>query len=37
MGANVLPEWRICRITGPALEAYRDAIWSEFPCVFSRS
>ncbi|XP_011041030.1 PREDICTED: probable acetyltransferase NATA1-like [Populus euphratica] len=26
MGANVLPEWRICRITGPALDAYRDAI-----------
>jgi RimJ/RimL family protein N-acetyltransferase len=26
MGANVLPEWRICRLTGPALEAYRDAI-----------
>ncbi|KAL9402678.1 hypothetical protein Peur_006527 [Populus x canadensis] len=26
MGADVLPEWRICRLTGPALEAYRDAI-----------
>uniref|UniRef100_A0A6N2M3K9 N-acetyltransferase domain-containing protein n=1 Tax=Salix viminalis TaxID=40686 RepID=A0A6N2M3K9_SALVM len=25
MGANVLPEWRICRLTGPALEAHRDA------------
>lgn len=23
MGANVLPEWRICRLTGEALEAYR--------------
>ncbi|KAK7279051.1 hypothetical protein RJT34_24094 [Clitoria ternatea] len=25
MGANVLPEWRICRLTGEALEAYGDA------------
>ena len=23
MGASVLPEWRICRLTGDALEAYR--------------
>lgn len=22
MGAQVLPEWRICRLTGEALEAY---------------
>jgi len=22
MGATVLPEWRICRVTGPALQAY---------------
>lgn len=22
MGANVLPDWRICRVTGPALQAY---------------
>ncbi|KDP44395.1 hypothetical protein JCGZ_20075 [Jatropha curcas] len=26
MGAKVLPEWRICRLTGENLEAYRDAI-----------
>uniref|UniRef100_A0A2P2PLI1 N-acetyltransferase domain-containing protein n=1 Tax=Rhizophora mucronata TaxID=61149 RepID=A0A2P2PLI1_RHIMU len=24
MGAKVLPEWRICRLTGPDLEAYRN-------------
>lgn len=23
MGATVMPEWRICRIAGPALDAYR--------------
>lgn len=22
MGATVMPEWRICRVTGPALQAY---------------
>ncbi|EEF30706.1 probable acetyltransferase NATA1-like [Ricinus communis] len=26
MGAKILPEWRICRLTGDNLEAYRDAI-----------
>ncbi|XP_065872703.1 GCN5-related N-acetyltransferase 8-like [Euphorbia lathyris] len=26
MGAKILPEWRICRLTGESLEAYRDAI-----------
>ncbi|KAF2318506.1 hypothetical protein GH714_008416 [Hevea brasiliensis] len=26
MGAKILTEWRICRLTGEALEAYRDAI-----------
>ncbi|CAL1387044.1 unnamed protein product [Linum trigynum] len=26
MGAKVLPEWRICRLTGDQLEAYRDAM-----------
>ena len=24
MGATVMPDWRICRIAGPALDAYRD-------------
>ena len=23
MGATVMPDWRICRVTGPALEAFR--------------
>jgi len=23
MGATVMPDWRICRIAGPALEAFR--------------
>jgi hypothetical protein len=23
MGAQLLPDWRICRVTGPALEAFR--------------
>jgi GNAT superfamily N-acetyltransferase len=22
MGATVMPDWRICRVTGPALEAF---------------
>lgn len=25
MGAKVLPEWRICRLTGDALQAYQNA------------
>jgi GNAT superfamily N-acetyltransferase len=25
MGATVMPDWRICRIAGPALDAYRTA------------
>ena len=25
MGATVMPDWRICRIAGPALDAYRSA------------
>jgi GNAT superfamily N-acetyltransferase len=25
MGATVMPDWRICRIAGPALDAYRNA------------
>jgi L-ornithine N5-acetyltransferase len=23
MGADVLPQWRICRLTGPALDKYK--------------
>ncbi|WCJ19299.1 Acyl-CoA N-acyltransferases (NAT) superfamily protein [Euphorbia peplus] len=26
MGAKILPEWRICRLTGESLEAYRGAV-----------
>ncbi|XP_050210392.1 GCN5-related N-acetyltransferase 8-like [Mercurialis annua] len=26
MGAKILPEWRICRLTGENLEAYRDVV-----------
>ncbi len=25
MGATVMPDWRICRVTGPALQAFADA------------
>ena len=25
MGATVMPDWRICRVTGPALQAFGDA------------
>ncbi|MYN00814.1 GNAT family N-acetyltransferase [Pseudoduganella sp. DS3] len=25
MGADVLPDWRVCRVTGPALQALADA------------